>query len=81
MYHLRLRTWAVYLLTLQGEITTNSLASVQDTLQKLYPDSWKTDLSALYLASSYRLLKMDDEANALLEPSWKQLSKAYDKGW
>ena len=81
MYHLRLRTWAVYLLTLQGEITTNSLASVQDTLQKLYPDSWKTDLSALYLASSYRLLKMDDEANALLQPSWKQLSKAYDKGW
>ncbi|MBC3377551.1 alpha-2-macroglobulin family protein [Serratia fonticola] len=81
LYHLRLRTWAVYLLTLQGEITTNSLASVQDTLQKLYPDSWKTDLSALYLASSYRLLKMDDEANALLQPSWKQLSKAYDKGW
>jgi hypothetical protein len=81
LYHLRLRTWAVYLLTLQGEITTNSLASVQDTLQKLYPESWKTDLSALYLASSYRLLKMDDEANALLQPSWNQLSKAYDKGW
>jgi uncharacterized protein YfaS (alpha-2-macroglobulin family) len=81
LYHLRLRTWAVYLLTLQGEITTNALASVQDTLRKLYPDSWQTDLSALYLASSYRLLKMDDVANSLLEPSWQQLSKAYDKGW
>ncbi|MFC0226221.1 alpha-2-macroglobulin family protein [Serratia aquatilis] len=81
LYHLRLRTWAVYLLTLQGEITTNALASVQATLQKLYPDSWKTDLSALYLASSYRLLKMDDEANSLLQPSWQQLSSAYDKGW
>ncbi|AHG19226.1 hypothetical protein Z042_06040 [Chania multitudinisentens RB-25] len=81
LYHLRLRTWAVYLLTLQGEITTNSLAAVQATLQKLYPDSWKTDLSALYLASAYRLLKMDDEANALLQPSWNQLSKAYDKAW
>ena len=81
LYNLRLRAWAVYLLTRQGEITTSSLASVQDTLQQRYPDTWKTDLSALYLASSYRMLKMDDEANTLLQPTWKQLSKAYDKGW
>ena len=78
LYLLRLRSWAVYLLTLQGEVTTNSLAAVQDTLQKRYGEGWKTDLSALYLASSYRLLKMDDEAAALLQPSWQQLSKAYD---
>ncbi len=81
LYTLRLRAWAVYLLTRQGEITTSSLASVQDTLQQRYPDTWKTDLSALYLASSYRMLKMDDEANTLLQPTWKQLSKAYDKAW
>lgn len=81
LYTLRLRSWAVYLLTRQGEITTSSLASVQDTLQQRYPDTWKTDLSALYLASSYRLLKMDDEANTLLQPTWKQLGKAYDKAW
>ena len=81
LYNLRLRAWAVYLLTRQGEITTSSLASVQDTLQQRYPDTWKTDLSALYLASSYRMLKMDDEANTLLQPTWKQLSKAYDKAW
>ncbi|WP_458351914.1 alpha-2-macroglobulin family protein [Rahnella selenatireducens] len=81
LYTLRLRAWAVYLLTRQGEITTSSLASVQDTLQQRYPGTWKTDLSALYLASSYRMLKMDDEANTLLQPTWKQLSKAYDKAW
>ncbi|EPY5345334.1 MG2 domain-containing protein [Klebsiella quasipneumoniae] len=81
LYTLRLRAWAVYLLTRQGEITTSSLASVQDTLQQRYPDTWKIDLSALYLASSYRMLKMDDEANTLLQPTWKQLSKAYDKAW
>lgn len=81
LYLLRLRSWAVYLLTLQGEVTTNSLAAVQDTLQKRYGEGWKTDLSALYLASSYRLLKMDDEAAALLQPSWQQLSKAYDSAW
>jgi len=81
LYHLRLRTWAVYLLTRQGEITTNSLAAVQNTLQKVYPDSWRTDLSALYLASSYRLLKMDDQANQLLQPTWTQLSQEYGKAW
>ena len=81
LYTLRLRAWAIYLLTRQGEITTSSLASVQDTLQQRYPDTWKTDLGALYLASSYRLLKMDDEANALLQPTWDQLGKAYDKAW
>lgn len=54
---------------------------MQSTLQQLYPDSWQTDLSAIYLASSYRLLKMDDEANKLLQPTWKQLGKAYSKAW
>ncbi|WP_047607978.1 MG2 domain-containing protein [Rahnella aquatilis] len=81
LYSLRLRAWAVYLLTRQGEITTSLLASVQDTLQQRYPDTWKTDLSAMYLASSYRLLKMDDEADTLLQPTWKELSKAYDQTW
>ncbi|MEE3660841.1 alpha-2-macroglobulin [Brenneria sp. g21c3] len=81
LYTLRLRAWAVYLLTRQGEITTSALASVQNAMQRQYPDSWTTDLGALYLASSYRLLKMDDEANALLQPTWKQMSQAYDKAW
>ncbi len=81
LYFLRLRAWAVYLLTRQGEITTSQLASVQDALRQRYPDGWATDLGALYLASSYRLLKMDKEADALLQPTWKQLSNAYGKSW
>lgn len=81
LYTLRLQAWAVYLLTRQGEITTSALASVQDALQQNYPDSWQTDLSALYLAASWQMLKMDKEANTLLQPTWQQLSKAYDKGW
>lgn len=81
LYHLRLRAWAVYLLTRQGEITTSALGAVQETLKKRYPDSWQTDLSALYLASSWRLLKADDEAERLFEPGWQALNKAYDKSW
>lgn len=81
LYHLRLRAWAVYLLTRQGEITTSALASVQETLQKRFPQSWSSDLSALYLASSWKLLKADDEANRLLQPTWQALSKSWDNSW
>jgi len=81
LYHLRLRAWAIYLLTRQGEVTTNALSAVQEVLQKRYPDSGKTDLTSLYLASSWKLLKADDEAERLLKPNWQALSKAWDKSW
>lgn len=78
---LRLRAFSAYLLTRQGEITTNMLAAIQTRLQKNYPERWQEDLSALYLAASYKMLKMDKEADTLLQPTWKLLSKAYDKAW
>ncbi|HBM7348569.1 alpha-2-macroglobulin family protein [Klebsiella oxytoca] len=78
---LRLRAFAVYLLTRQGVITTNLLADVQTRLQNNYSKAWQTDLSALYLAASYQMLKMDKQAESLLQPVWKALSKAYDRSW
>lgn len=81
LYHLRLRAWAVYLLTRQGEITTSALASVQNTLKNRFPDTWQTDLSALYLAASWKMLQADDEAERLLQPTWKALSRAYSQSW
>jgi uncharacterized protein YfaS (alpha-2-macroglobulin family) len=81
-YELMLRTYAVYLLTRQGEVTTNLLSSVQEQLQARYGDSWKDDMNiALYMASSYKLLKMDKQADELLKRPWAQLEKAYDKAW
>ncbi len=81
LYDMRLRTFAVYLLTRQGEVTTNAISSIQERLRARYDGSWETDLTALYLASSYRMLKMDAEADKLLQPTWKQLSKAYSDAW
>lgn len=78
---LRLRAFAAYLLTRQGIITTNMLAEVQTRLQKNYPNAWQTDLSALYLAASYQMLKMDKQAELLLQPVWKELNAAYDRSW
>ncbi|MGM3276374.1 MG2 domain-containing protein [Ralstonia sp. 24A2] len=63
---LRQRAYAVYLLTRLGNVTTNSLAAVQKRLQDAFPNAWKSDLAAGWLAASYQLLKQDKEANKLI---------------
>ncbi|MDR2635741.1 MAG: hypothetical protein LBC08_02800, partial [Campylobacteraceae bacterium] len=78
---LRLRAYAVYLLTRQGEVTTNLLSTVQKSLQLNYEKSWKSDVAALYLAATYKMLKMDKEAESLLKEPWADLSKAYNSAW
>ena len=76
------RAYAIYLLTRQGEVTTNLLSTVQERLQNRYPDSWQSDITTvLYLASTYQMLQMDKQADAMLKPALKQLEKAYDKAW
>ncbi|WP_235023166.1 alpha-2-macroglobulin family protein [Caballeronia glebae] len=63
---LRQRAYAVYLLTRQGNVTTNELAAVQKRLQDGYPKAWKHDLAAAWLAASYQLLKENKEAAQLI---------------
>ncbi len=63
---LRARAYAVYLLTRQGQVTTNNLAAVQKRLQEAHPNEWKDDLAAAWLAASYKLMKQDKQANALI---------------
>jgi len=78
---LRQRAYAAYLLTRQGNVTTNALASIQKRLQEAYPKVWKNDLASAWLAASYKLLKQDDEANRLMAGPERVLtrSKADDK--
>ncbi|QIQ21513.1 alpha-2-macroglobulin family protein [Zophobihabitans entericus] len=79
---LRLRAYAIYLLTRQNQITTSYLASIQTALNNIKDKaSWNTDVTALYLASSYSMLKMDREAEKLLKPVWQQMQQAYDNAW
>ncbi|MDD4966458.1 alpha-2-macroglobulin [Halothiobacillus sp.] len=72
---LRARAFAIYLLTSSGQVTTNFIASVQQRLQTRYPAVWKNDLAAVYLASSYHLLKQDAEANRLIQAPYNELIK------
>lgn len=82
LYQLRLRAFATYLLTRQGEVTTHYLASIQKTFQQDYSSQWQKDyISSTYLAASYKMLKMDEQAEELLANPWKSLNDAYNKAW
>ena len=72
---LRQRAYAVYLLTRQGNVTTNNLAAVQKRLEDAYPKVWEHDLAAAWLAASYKLLKQDKQANALIAGPQEELTR------
>jgi len=58
--------YAIYLLTRDEEITTNYILNLQDYLEKNYPKQWQGDLTGVYLAGSWSLLKREDEAKKLI---------------
>ncbi len=62
----RERAYAIYILTRNGKVTTNYLSSLRERLEKFQVKDWKKDITALYMASTYRLLKLDAQASALL---------------
>ena len=77
---LRQRAYAVYLLTRQGNVTTNSLAAVQKRLQEAYPGVWKDDLAAAWLAASYKIMRQDKQADALIAGPQRQLEREARNG-
>jgi hypothetical protein len=78
----RQRAYAIYLLTRQGNVTTNMLAAVQKRLQDGYPDQWKHDLAAAWVAASYKLLRQDRQADTLIEPLRQTLERnSVDTGY
>ncbi len=63
---LRQRAYAIYLLTRQGHVMTNELAGVQKRLDDAFAKTWKYDLTAAWLAASYKLMKQDGQADQLI---------------
>ena len=61
----RLRAYGLYLLTRSGERTTNALASLRERLEDA-KSVWKPDLAGVYLAASYKLLRLDAESDKLI---------------
>ncbi|MFY9589996.1 alpha-2-macroglobulin family protein [Rickettsia endosymbiont of Halotydeus destructor] len=63
----REKAYAVYILTKNNEITTNYIANILNYLETSQKDNWRDDLTAVYLAASYKMLQMNEEANNLLD--------------
>jgi len=63
----RLRAYAVYLLVRQGIKPNAALSNVEQELTRRYPQTWPTDLAAAYLASTYRLMQRNDDAERIVK--------------
>lgn len=72
---MRQRAYAIYLLTRQGNVTTNDLASLQRRLQDMHAKEWKNDVAAAWLAASYQLLHQDRLAADLISGPRKLLAR------
>ncbi len=64
---LRVKAWTAYLTVRQEQIPTNLLAALERDLKRFYPEQMEGDISAAYLAATYKLLKQDEQADALMK--------------
>ncbi|MEP7352682.1 MAG: alpha-2-macroglobulin [Acidobacteriota bacterium] len=74
----RMHAYAVYLLARQGIRPTAAVANVEQELSKRYTQAWPTDLAAAYLASTYRLMQRNADADRIIRSvPWSDAKK----GW
>ena len=69
----RVRAHAAYLLTRNATVTTAMLTQIREAMEAREPALWRNDVTAAYLAASYRLLKQDRLAADLMETPYKKL--------
>ena len=69
----RARAYAIYLLTRQGEVTSNLVAGLQRTLDERFAGAWRSDILAGYLAATFQLQQQLREGVRLIEPLEKIL--------
>ncbi|HEY0634303.1 MAG TPA: alpha-2-macroglobulin family protein, partial [Gammaproteobacteria bacterium] len=62
----RASSYAIYLLTRNGTVTTRYLDGLRKRLDAMAKEQWHHDLSGLLLAATYRMLKLERDADKLL---------------
>ena len=62
----RWRAYAAYLLARQGIKPAGALSNVEQELSHRYPQAWPTDLSAGWLAATYRLMQRTNDAERII---------------
>jgi alpha-2-macroglobulin len=69
----RLRAYAVYLLAHQGIKPAAALSNVEQELANRHAATWFNDLAAAYLASTYRLMQRNSDADRIIRNvPWSQ---------
>ncbi len=63
----RLRAYGIYVLARSGQLATAELAELSAYVRKEYPDVWKRDIAAVYMAGAYQLMRDADEAKKLIK--------------
>ena len=74
----RIQAYAIYILTRNEIVTTNYLANLQLYLQQDSSKTWQKDITAVYIAGSYQLLKSYDDANQLIGLYQPQSKQTFD---
>ncbi|WP_298628465.1 alpha-2-macroglobulin family protein, partial [uncultured Legionella sp.] len=74
----RIQAYAIYILTRNELVTTNYLANLQLYLQKDNSKAWQKDITAVYIAGSYQLLKSYNDATRLINMYQPQNKKSFD---
>jgi uncharacterized repeat protein (TIGR01451 family) len=62
----RVSAYAIYVLTREGFITTNYILNLSDYLDRSFDKKWPNDITRVYLAGAWSLLKKDDVARKLI---------------
>jgi alpha-2-macroglobulin len=73
-YYLEIRSYAIFLMTKSGELTTTYLENLRKDLDSNWPD-WETGPAGINMACSYSQLQMENESRALLRKvkrSWNE---------
>jgi uncharacterized protein YfaS (alpha-2-macroglobulin family) len=63
----RIQAYGAYVLSRNGIIVTKSLTEIEKWLDGYKDKSWVKDIMLLYMASAYKLMKVDEKATKLLE--------------
>jgi uncharacterized protein YfaS (alpha-2-macroglobulin family) len=79
LYDGRFRAYAVYLLARQGIKPSSALANVEQELTHRYPKDWPTDISAGWLAATYRLMQRNADADRIIaKVPWSRQKGNFD---
>lgn len=72
----QLQAAAIYLLTRNGEVTSNYVLNLRDTLEQTSKGKWQSTLTGAYLASTYALLQKRNEADSIMRTYWNAADKS-----